>query len=238
MDLIIALLTWGQVSEVTTILDAGCGIGGSALYLGDRFSATVTGLTLSPVQAERAQERAAAAGLSDRVRFQVEDVLHTPFPDQSFDLIWSLESSEHYPDKAQFFQESYRLLKPGGQLLMATWCHRPTQSLAGPLIWTETQQLEALYRMYHLPYVLSLPEYGQLAIQTGLQTVRTADWSEAVAPFWDAVLGSMFQGNAIAGVLQAGWPTIQGAFALGLMQRGFASGLVRYGILSAHKGSD
>ncbi|MEB3268916.1 MAG: methyltransferase domain-containing protein [Leptolyngbya sp.] len=235
VDLIDTLLSWGQVQQAAHILDAGCGIGGSALYLGDRYQATVVGLTLSPVQAERAQARAAAVGWGDRVRFQVADVLHTPFEDATFDLIWSLESGEHYPDKAQFFRESYRLLKPGGQLLMATWCHRPTQSLAGPLTEAETQQLAALYQLYHLPYVLSLPDYQALAQEQGFQAIRTADWSEAVAPFWDAVIASLGQWQAIAGVLTAGWPTLQGVPALFLMQRGFASGLLRYGVLSAHK---
>jgi tocopherol O-methyltransferase len=159
--------------------------------------------------------------------------LHTPFPDAQFDFIWSMESGEHYPDKAQFFQESYRLLKPGGKLLMATWCHRPTHSLAGPLTESEQWHLEMLYKVYHLPYVLSVPDYANLAQQAGYTDIRTTDWSDAVAPFWDAVIRSVFQGRAIAGLLQSGWPTLQGAFALGLMRWGFQRGLIRYGILTA-----
>ncbi|NER79117.1 MAG: methyltransferase domain-containing protein [Leptolyngbya sp. SIO1D8] len=235
VDLIDALLSWADVHQAQSILDAGCGIGGSALYLCDRFNASVQGITLSPQQAARATERAATAGLSDKAHFQVADVLQTPFPDHSFDLIWSLESGEHYPDKAQFFRESYRLLQPGGKLLMATWCHRPTDSLAGDLTESEQWHLESLYKAYHLPYVLSLPSYNQLAEQSGFTQIRTADWSDAVAPFWDAVIASAFQGSAIAGLLQAGWPTIQGALALGLMRWGFQRGLVRYGILVATK---
>ena len=235
IDLIEALLSWAEVDQAQSILDAGCGIGGSALYLCDRFAASVQGITLSPQQAARATERATTAGLAEKVSFQVADVLHTPFADQQFDLIWSLESGEHYPDKTQFFQESYRLLPPGGQLLMATWCHRPLDSLAGKLTPSETWHLEALYQAYHLPYVLSLPAYADLAQQSGFTHVRTADWSDAVAPFWDAVIVSAVQGRAIAGVLQAGWPTVQGALALGLMRWGFQRGLVRYGILVATK---
>lgn len=235
VDLIDELLAWGGVAQASAILDAGCGIGGSALYLADRFGAAVVGVTLSPAQANRATERAIAAGLSDRAQFQVADVLHTPFDDQRFDLIWSMESGEHYPDKQAFFEESYRLLKPGGCLLMATWCHRPTTSLAGDLTWSEQHHLDALYQMYHLPYVLSLPAYGRLAEDAGFAGLQTADWSEAVAPFWDAVLGAALHWEAIAGVLQAGWPTVQGAFAIGLMRWGFQRGLIRYGVLVAHK---
>jgi tocopherol O-methyltransferase len=234
IDLIDELLAWAHIDQASAILDAGCGIGGSALYLCDRFpTATAIGLTLSPRQAARANERAQAAGLAERAQFQVTDVLHTPFPDAHFDFIWSLESGEHYPDKAQFFQESYRLLKPGGKLLMATWCHRPTTSLAGPLTESEQWHLENLYQVYHLPYVLSLPDYVNLAQQSGYSNIRTADWSDAVAPFWDAVIDSVFQWEAIAGLLQSGWPTVQGTFALGLMRWGFQRGLIRYGMLTA-----
>ncbi|RZM79500.1 methyltransferase domain-containing protein [Leptolyngbya iicbica] len=235
IDLIDQLLRWAQIDQATAILDAGCGIGGSALYLGDRYSAQVSGVTLSPAQAARATERAEAAGLSDHAQFLVADVLNTPFPDEHFDFIWSMESGEHYPDKGQFFRECDRLLKPGGRLLMATWCHRPTNSLAGPLTDSEQQHLQWLYQVYHLPYVLSVPDYADLAQQAGLAQIQTADWSEAVAPFWDDVIVSALNWDAIAGLLQTGWPTIQGAFALGLMRWGFQRGLIRYGILCATK---
>ena len=235
VDLIDTLLQWAEVQQAEAILDAGCGIGGSALYLCDHLGASVQGITLSPLQAERATERAIVADLTAQATFQVADVLNTPFTDQQFDLIWSMESGEHYPDKAQFFKESYRILKPGGKLLMATWCHRSTDSLAGELTISEKQHLEALYQVYHLPYVLSLPEYAQLAEQAGLTQIRTADWSQAVAPFWDAVIASALQWEAIVGLVRSGWPTIQGALALGLMRWGFQRGLVRYGILVASK---
>jgi tocopherol O-methyltransferase len=235
IDLIEALLQWASVQEAQHILDAGCGIGGSALYLCKRYQANVIGITLSPKQAARANERAAIAGLADQAHFQVADVLATPFDDESFDLIWSMESGEHYPDKSQFFHESYRLLKPGGQLLMATWCHRPTHSLAGALTESEQWHLDALYQVYHLPYVLAIPDYAHLAERAGFTQIRTGDWSEAVAPFWDAVIQSVFQWEAIAGLFKTGWPTLQGAFALGLMRWGFQRGLIRYGILTATK---
>lgn len=239
IDLIEECLAWGEVTEASQILDAGCGIGGSALYLAEKYGANVIGITLSPVQADRARERARDAGMAEgpppKAEFAVADALHTPFHDQQFDLIWSMESGEHMPDKEQFLQECYRLLKPGGRLLMATWCHRPTDSLAGPLTTAEKQHLEGIYRNYALPYVISLPEYAQLAKNCGFQSVRTADWSDAVAPFWDVVIESTLSWPAIAGLIQAGWTTIQGAFTLLLMRQGFQRGLVRYGLLTAVK---
>ncbi|MBD2462484.1 methyltransferase domain-containing protein [Oscillatoria sp. FACHB-1407] len=235
IDLIEELLAWGGVQQASRILDVGCGIGGSSLYLADRFNADVTGITLSPVQAQRATERAQAAGLSQRTRFQVADALEMPFPDQSFDLIWSLESGEHMPDKVKFLAECDRVLKPGGLLLIATWCHRPTTPPAAPLTADEQQHLADIYRVYCLPYVISLPEYEAIAHQLSLQNIRTDDWSTAVAPFWNVVIDSAITPRAIFGLLQSGWTTIQAALSLGLMQRGYQRGLIRFGVLSGIK---
>lgn len=237
VDLIDHCLAWAQINNADTILDCGCGIGGSALVLASRFNARVTGITLSPVQAQRATERAEAANQGGNIppcaSFQVADALHTPFADQSFDLVWSMESGEHMPDKGRFLQECYRLLKPGGKLLMATWCHRPTDSLGGPLTPAEQRQLHWIYRAYGLPYVIALPDYQALAKDCGFQSIQTADWTEAVAPFWDAVIASALSLEALAGLIQAGWPTLQGALVLGAMRQGMATGLIRYGLLQA-----
>jgi tocopherol O-methyltransferase len=97
----------------------GCGIGGSALVFGRSLCLPKWWGSPSARSKQRAPKPAPKNWLSDgsghRVSFEVADVLHTPFEDERFDLIWSMESGEHYPDKAQFFHESYRLLKPGGQ---------------------------------------------------------------------------------------------------------------------------
>jgi tocopherol O-methyltransferase len=230
IDLIEALLNWANVQQAEQILDVGCGIGGSSLYLATKFNASATGITLSPVQAERASDRARAAHLEERTTFQVADALNLPFSDQSFDLVWSLESGEHMPDKQQFLRECYRVLKPGGHFIMATWCHRPTQS-GDPLTAAEQKHLEKIYRVYCLPYVISLPEYAAIAEALGFQSLQTADWSKAVAPFWDVVVGSALTPAALIGLVRSGWTTIQAALSLGLMQQGYRTGLVRFGLL-------
>ncbi len=237
INLIEELLTWAKTDDrdrPQTILDVGCGIGGSSLYLAEKFGAKVTGITLSPVQANRAHERAAAAGLSATTDFQVANALEMPFVDDSFDLVWSLESGEHMPDKAKFLQECYRVLKPGGRLILATWCHRPVSG-ANPLSVYDRQDLQAIYRVYCLPYVLSLPDYVEIVDRSGFKDISSDDWSTAVEPFWDVVILSAISPRSIIGLFRAGWQTIEAAMSLSLMSNGYRSGLIRFGLIAATK---
>lgn len=233
IDLIEELLQWSGVQQAENILDVGCGIGGSSLYLAKKFNAKVTGITLSPVQASRAAERATEALLNTQASFQVADAQNMPFADNSFDLVWSLESGEHMPDKTKFMQECYRVLKPGGKFIMVTWCHRSTENEA--LTIDEKQHLADIYRVYCLPYVISLPEYAEIGRNLPLQNIATADWSKAVAPFWDVVIDSAFNFEALVGLIRSGWGTIQAALSLGLMSRGYDRGLIKFGLLCGTK---
>ncbi len=238
IDLIEQLLTFASnkyiIDRPQYILDVGCGIGGSSLYLAEKFGARVTGITLSPVQANRAKERAQAAGLQAQADFQVANALDLPFADDSFDLVWSLESGEHMPDKVKFLQECYRVLKPGGQLILATWCHRPTNAVT-PLTGDEEKHLQDIYRVYCLPYVVSLPKYTEIVEQCGFKDLRVEDWSTAVAPFWDVVIDSAITPQAVIGLFKAGWKTIEAAMSLRLMSEGYRRGLIRFGVIAATK---
>lgn len=119
-----ALLNKNRIMAVTAgiqptdhVLDAGCGIGGSSIWLAKHIGCRATGITVSAEQVRHARRNAERHGVADRVHFEVADFLKTPFPDESFDVVWAVESSCYAVDKRDFFREAYRLLKKGGTLI-------------------------------------------------------------------------------------------------------------------------
>ena len=108
-----------QIKSSDHVLDAGCGIGGSSLYLAQNYHCQVTGITLSQKQVETAQKLAQQKGLENQVHFEVMDYTHTTFPDHSFDVVWGVESICHTLNKRLFIKEAFRLLKPKGRLIVA-----------------------------------------------------------------------------------------------------------------------
>lgn len=108
-----------DISSSDEVLDAGCGVGGSSIYLAGEVGCRVTGITLSARQVEQATRNARTRDLEGSVRFMEMDYCHTDFPDASFDVIWGCESICYAGDKNTFIEEAWRLLRPGGRLVVA-----------------------------------------------------------------------------------------------------------------------
>ncbi|MDQ4105027.1 MAG: methyltransferase domain-containing protein [Actinomycetota bacterium] len=108
-----------QIQPGERVLDAGCGVGGSSLWLATERNAEVVGITLAARQVAMARGNADRRGLADRVHFEVADFTATSFPDASFDIVWAVESMCHASRKAAFYQEASRLLRPGGRVVVA-----------------------------------------------------------------------------------------------------------------------
>jgi len=97
-DFVREMARWGGLDalpEGTTLIDVGCGIGGSSRILAQEFGFDVTGVTISPQQVDRARELTPE---STTARFEVGDALALDYPDASFDVVWSVEAGPHMPD--------------------------------------------------------------------------------------------------------------------------------------------
>ncbi|KAF5190267.1 Tocopherol o-methyltransferase protein [Thalictrum thalictroides] len=161
-----------------TIVDVGCGIGGSSRYLTRKYGAKCQGITLSPIQAQRAQELANAQGLGENVSFQVADALQQPFPDGQFDLVWSMESGEHMPDKAKFVNELIRVASPGGTIIIVTWCHRDLSPSEDSLQPQEKELLKKICDAYYLPAWCSTADYVKLLQSLQMEVMASSAYFE------------------------------------------------------------
>jgi len=99
------------------VLDAGCGTGGPAIDIAQSIAGvTIDAITLSPVQAHRANELVRQAGLADRIRVYLGDFHRLPFDEGAFDTALFLESMGYSYDPDQLLAEVCRVLRPGGTL--------------------------------------------------------------------------------------------------------------------------
>lgn len=232
IDLIDEVLKWAGVDSAKNMVDVGCGIGGSSRHIAKKLGCTAQGVTLSPYQAGRGNELAEEQGLKGQTTFQVADALDMPFEDSSFDLVWSLESGEHMPDKKKFINELFRVATPGGRIIIVTWCHRDLEEGEEGLTRKEDKLLAAINRAYYLPKWCSVDDYVTLLEENGAKDIKREDWSYIIAPFWKAVIVSSLNLKSVMGLLKSGFSTQRGAYAMFLMLRGFNNGLIKFGLLT------
>jgi len=232
IDLINEILNWAEIKNANKILDAGCGVGGSARYLAKKFNANVLGVTLSNVQADAAEKYNIMAELETTVRILVKDMLTLEKKDGTFDLIWSLESAEHIPDKKGMLQLFYSLLETHGKCVIITWC---TSSSYGNLTDKQQDLIQNIEKLYHLPPMISLHEYTILMKESGFINVHSSDWTAAVAPFWKAVIKTAISWKGVFGLMRAGSTTIKGAWAMQYMKKGFRDGTIKFIVLQGQK---
>ena len=153
---------------------------------------------------------------------QVADALDMPFEDNCFDLVWSLESGEHMPDKQMFVKELCRVAAPGGRILLVTWVTRDLKEGETGLTKKEEKLLAKINRAYYLPRWCSTQDYVTLFKQQGATDIKTEDWSYIIAPFWKAVIKSSLNLKSVVGLFKSGFSTIRGAYAMFLMLKGMS----------------
>lgn len=102
------------------VLEVGCGRGGGAAFVFERFEAgSMVGLDLAAAAVRGCEARHARPGL----RFVRGDAENLPFADSAFDAVLSVESTHCYADVPRFLREVHRVLRPGGVLLLADFRH-------------------------------------------------------------------------------------------------------------------
>lgn len=223
-----------EISSSDHVLDAGCGIGGSTIWMAKHFNNQVTAITISKQQAKYAQQHAKRLGVSELVDFKVSDFCATPFSDESFDVIWGLESVCHALNKADFLKEAYRLLRPGGRIVVCDGF-----ILRREFTEEEWRDIVTCLNGWAVPNLCARDEFYQLLEQNKFQKIAFKDITTETQPSSDYMYKVAKRLQPVQKITQ--WLGLRSKaqtanFNVGLSQhRLFKYKLVEYGIFTATK---
>ena len=110
------LAALAAIPRGSRILDAGSGLGGPSRFLADAYGCSVVGLDLAPSFVAIATLLAERAGFGGRVMYEVGNLMHLPFADGSFEVVWTQHVVMNIRDREQAYREFRRVLRPGGRL--------------------------------------------------------------------------------------------------------------------------
>ncbi|KAF6150543.1 hypothetical protein GIB67_030344 [Kingdonia uniflora] len=215
--LLFANVSEDSVKKPKSIVDVGCGVGGPAVYLGRKYGAKCKGIDISPRSIQKATEISNAQGLGQEVTFQVGDALQLAFPDGQFDLVWSMECGECVSDKAKFVSELVRVVSPGGTIIFLSSCHRDLAPNEESLKPEEKELFEKISESLFLPAWISCADFVDLFKSHSMKDIKSANWSEHIAPFWD------------------GWKPENGTMDMEKFIEGHRNGLIKFSIITCKK---
>jgi tocopherol O-methyltransferase len=229
VQLVEHLAQLANVKPGSEILDIGCGMGASSLYLARNHNATVTGITISPVQVEMATTAAARERLD--VKFLLMDAEAMDFKKQ-FDVLWSVESISHYQRREEFFASASRLLNPGGTFAIIDWFKKNNLTSA------ETKKFIQPIEKGMLCELQIMDDYEQYFTSNGLQVTHREVLNENCAKTWDLGLDIIKNRSFWELAAKYGSNIVSHLKAFRAMRAGFASGNFVYGLFVARAPSN
>ena len=222
------------ISTTDHVLDAGCGIGGSSIWMAKHHGNQMTAITISKQQAEYAAQHAKRQGVSDKTNFQVSDFCATPFEDNTFDVIWGLESVCHALNKGEFLKEAFRLLRPGGKIIICDGFITRRE-------FSDDEWLDIVTCLngWAVPNLCSRNEFTELLEQNHFNNIAYKDITAETLPSADYMYKVAKRLKPVQMVTQ--WLGLRSKaqtanFKVGIAQhRLFTDQLVEYGIFTATK---
>ena len=225
-QLIDHLAGMANLEEGSRVLDLGCGVGASSIYLARKYCARPTGITISPAQVEMARKAAADANVD--AEFLLMDAEAMQFA-QPFDVLWSIESISHYYNRKEFFSHAALFLKPGGVFAFTDWFKRPGLSAA------QTRKLIAPIERGMLCELETMDDYESYLAASGLTIEHREELNQQCAKTWDLGLSIIADKAIWALAAKHGKEFLTYLNAFRFLRAGFRSGNFVYGLFVARK---
>ncbi len=167
-----------SVDSTKRVLDVGSGVGGTSRCLAREFGCRVTGIDLTDEYCRAAAMLSDRIGLAELVDYRQGDATNLPFPDASFDIVWTEHVAMNIPDKPELYREMYRVLKPGGTLAIYDILAGPSGRVLFPVPWARTSESS---------FLATPDELRRLLERTGFEVVAWSDTTDA-ARVWFVAL--------------------------------------------------
>lgn len=215
------------------VLDAGCGEGGVAIYLAQKYGLRVKGVDLMESAIKKAREKAADFGLQRRVDFQVMDYTKLSFANESFDGVYTMESLVHVPDHQQALYQFFRVLKPKGRLALFEYsiCPKKEMTLQQQKFWS---MLIESWAMPSLPYFLH-GSFPQILERIGFTDVSVKNITLRMIPMVRRLSQIAYLPYQMIKLLNLQRKFINATFAVEGYRNITKSDIWRYNIISAVK---
>ncbi len=165
-----------------TVLDIGCGLGGPCRMLADTYNCRVTGIDLSAEFIRTASKLSELVSLGSKTRFVQGDAAALPFPDATFNVVWTQHVQMNVPDKQQFYAEANRVLRPEGYFMYYDILKGKGEPVTYPMPWASTADQSFLFTNRELDRILT---------GLGLRKVSTKDQTRAGIAFFEGLLAKI-----------------------------------------------
>lgn len=158
------------------VLDLCSALGAPARHIVTKYGVTVKGVDMTKTMIDKAIERTKKAGLDNMIEYHKGNVMHLPYEDESFDIVWGQEAWCYVTDKNKLLQEAYRVLKPGGKIGFTDWI------ITGDIT---KEELDPLYDTMVFPYMECFKGYQALLKDNGFNILDAQDQTEEYAKCFD-----------------------------------------------------
>jgi len=187
-NLIKYLVEKARISAGAKILDVGCGIGGSSVWLANNIGAKTVGITISPGQVEMAH--ASSVRNHADSAFYLMDAEKMEF-DSAFDVIWAVAVCTHLENQPEFIQRATRFLNQKGSFIIFDW-----MLASGAKRFRDDVSVKSVRRGMLLQSMHTLAEYQAWFAASGYDVLHVEDITPFTIKTWDDAI-SMAQQPAV-----------------------------------------
>ena len=216
-----------DIPRDSRVLDLGCGLGATSVWLAEHLNCRPTGVTLSEQQVQMARDLAAEHGV--QAEFKVMDAEQLEF-EEPFDAVWMVGVLGHLPCQERFLRSAHRLIRPKGRFLLADWSVDPDVSDSD-----YRNLVEPVIKGMLMPTIVSAKSYVQWFEESGFKVVHSTDITEETRRTWEQSVQIVQAPEVFKLATSLGRKALELLSAVHAMRKAMKRHLVRYSVVVAEK---